>query len=402
MSPRPALPPLPQARLQVSLGGLRGKSACSGFLVTRLVPPTAPAWLAPLWPGLAPTPLVALPKLARQAGVAALWVKDESHRPLGNFKSLGGVYAGLQALTRRTGATDVDSLLAAAADSNVPLPALLCASDGNHGLAVAAGARIAGAPARVYLPAAVPPLREARIRRRGATIVRVAGTYDDAVAAAAAAAERGEGLLIADTSADPADEVVADVMAGYGVMAAEIVDQLASIPPGQRPTHLLVHAGVGGLAAALASGLIRQLEAPARVIVVEPDQAACVTAALATGQIQRFPGALETAAEMLSCGEASAPALRALRAVSAVGLPVAEVWLARAVAALGEVAGIATTASGATGIAGLLWAQADPGAARQCGLGPTSRVLAIITEGPVPTEEATDRDVLAPRGIAPR
>ena len=373
-----------------------------GLLVKRPVPPTAPAWLAPLWPGLAPTALVALPELARQAGVAALWVKDESTRPLGNFKSLGGVYAALQALTRHSGAADVDRMLAAAADSNVPLPALLCASDGNHGLAVAAGARIAGAPARVYLPAAVPPLREARIRRRGATIVRVAGTYDDAVAAAAAAAARGEGLLIADTSADPADVVVADVMAGYGVMAAEIVDQLASIPPGQRPTHLLVQAGVGGLAAALASGLIKHLEAPARVIAVEPDQAACVTAALATGQIQRFPGALETAAEMLSCGEASAPALRALRAASAGGLPVAEVWLARAVAALSGAAGIATTASGATGIAGLLWAQVDPDAARQCGLGPTSRVLAIITEGPVPPDDAADLDVLAPRSILGR
>ena len=80
----------------------------------------------------------------------------------------------------------------------------------------------------------------------------------------------------------------------------------------------------------------------------------------------------------------------------------AEVWLARAVAALSEAAGIATTASGATGIAGLLWAQVDPDAARQCGLGPTSRVLAIITEGPVPPDEAADRDVLAPRSILGR
>lgn len=367
----------------------------------RLSPPTAPAWLAPLWPGLKPTPLVALPALARRTGVAALWVKDESHRPLGNFKSLGGVYAGLQALARASGAADVGSLLAGTPDSRDPLPALLCASDGNHGLAVAAGARIAGAPARVYLPAAVPPLREARIRRRGATIVRVAGTYDDAVAAAAAAAARGEGLLIADTSADPADAVVADVMAGYGVMAAEIVDQLAAVPPGQRPTHLLVQAGVGGLAAALASGLIAHLDAPARMVVVEPDQAACVTAALATGRIERFPGALETDADMLSCGEVSAPALHALRGASACGRPVAEIWLARAVDALQESGGIATTASGAAGIAGLLQALADSSSARSMALDATSRVLAIVTEGPVPADGDLDRDVLAARKQAP-
>lgn len=247
----------------------------------------------------------------------------------------------------------------------------------------------------------MPPLREARIRRRGATIVRVAGTYDDAVAAAAAAAARGEGLLIADTSADPADAVVADVMAGYGVMAAEIVDQLAAVPPGQRPTHLLVQAGVGGLAAALASGLIAHLDAPARMVVVEPDQAACVTAALATGRIERFPGALETDADMLSCGEVSAPALHALRGASACGRPVAEIWLARAVDALQESGGIATTASGAAGIAGLLQALADSSSARSMALDATSRVLAIVTEGPVPADGDLDRDVLAARKQAP-
>ncbi|GAB1489948.1 diaminopropionate ammonia-lyase [Opitutaceae bacterium] len=351
---------------------------------------SAPESLAPLWPGLSPTPLVKLPRLAELSGVAEVWAKDESRRPLRNFKSLGGVYASLRALVRHLGATDIEALL----DPQRParaLPALLCASDGNHGLAVAAGAQIAGAPARVFLPAAVPPLREARIRRRGAEIVRIAGTYDDAVAAAFAAATRGEGLLIADTSMDPADPVVADVMAGYGVMAEEILQQLSEVPAGQRPTHLFVQAGVGGLGAALAERLVAHLDAPARIVVVEPDQAACVAPALASGRIERIAGDLDTAAGMLSCGEASAPAVARLRAVGASSVVVSEALLAAAVAQLAEHGGPASTESGASGLAGLLSVRPGSAGAEAHGLTASSRVLLIVTEGPVPVDAAEDR-----------
>jgi diaminopropionate ammonia-lyase len=106
------------------------------------------------------------------------------------------------------------------------LPPLVCASDGNHGLAVAAGARLAGAPARVYLPAIVPQSRANRILNEGAEVVRIDGTYEDAVEAAANAARKGEGILIADTTDLPNDPAVADVMAGYGVIAREVRDVL--------------------------------------------------------------------------------------------------------------------------------------------------------------------------------
>jgi diaminopropionate ammonia-lyase len=46
------------------------------------------------WPGYAPTPLLALDGLARAAGLAKLWYKDEGDRfGLGSFKALGGAYA---------------------------------------------------------------------------------------------------------------------------------------------------------------------------------------------------------------------------------------------------------------------------------------------------------------------
>src|SRR6185312_3829784 len=112
------------------------------------------------------------------------------------------------------------------------LPPLICASDGNHGLAVAAAARFAGGPARIFLHAGVPRVRARRIEQQGAAIAGVDGTYDDAGDAAAAAARAGAGILIADTAADAADPVVRDVMPGYGVIAHELRLQLEGA---QRP-----------------------------------------------------------------------------------------------------------------------------------------------------------------------
>jgi diaminopropionate ammonia-lyase len=178
----------------------------------------AAAELLRLSPAYAPTPLLDLAELAAQLGVTQLLAKDEGRRMLGSFKSLGGTYAGLRALGRVVG-TDISGLLSARPDS---LPALICASDGNHGLAVAAAARFAGAPARIFLHSGVPAVRARRIEKQGGEIVWVQGTYDDAVDAAAAAARAGGGILVADTTDDPSDPVVGDVMAGYGVIAAEI------------------------------------------------------------------------------------------------------------------------------------------------------------------------------------
>jgi diaminopropionate ammonia-lyase len=335
--------------------------------------PPSPAAIAGLLgrldPAYAPTPLQSLPGLAEQLGIAALWVKDEGARSLGSFKSLGGTFAGLRALARTAGLPP--EALLDPATRPAGQPALLCASDGNHGLAVAAAARAAGAPAVVFLHSGVPPARAARITAMGGAVRWISGTYDDAVDAAVAAAAAGEGLLVADTALDPADPVVGDVMAGYGIIAAEIRDE-AGAP---RPTHLYIQAGVGGLAAAMVAGLDGWLDAPAAMAVVEPAGAASVGAALAARRVLRLPGALHSVAEMLSCGEASGPALALLqpRAPRAVAVP--EDRLAEAPRLLRAAGGPDSTASGATGLAGLLQ---DIAEGRHPG--PEARVLLVVSE----------------------
>jgi diaminopropionate ammonia-lyase len=341
----------------------------------------SPEGMVAFWPEYRPTPLLDLPRLATHCGVARVLLKHEGQRFLGSFKVLGGMYAGLRALVRVLGLHDIAALLARPRNGS-GLPTLLCASDGNHGLAVAAAAELAGAPARIYLPRSVPPSRTRRIADKGAAIVCIPGTYDDAVEAAAQAAERGEGLLIADTSAEENDPVVADVLAGYGLMARELVAQLGAL--NERPTHLFVQAGVGGLAAALAEGLRGSMTADRRIVVVEPETAACVGAALKVGHPVRLPGDLITAAGMLSCGEASAPALKILLRHEAEAVAVTEATLAEAVDTLISCGGPTTTPSGAAGLAGLLTERPRSPLAMDRGVGATSRVLLIASEGPIP------------------
>jgi diaminopropionate ammonia-lyase len=330
-----------------------------------------------LWGSYQPTRLIELPTLAQRAGVGRVLVKVEGGRPFGNFKVLGGMTAGLCALARAAGGS-IEELLSGQAPHK-SLPRLICASDGNHGLAVAAAARRAGASASVYLPKSASQVRAERIESQGAEVIWIDGTYDDAVDEAAGAASRGEGLLISDTSADPDDLIVHDVMAGYALLTTEIASQCQEMLAGY-PTHLFVQAGVGGLAAAMAEGLCDQLESPRRLIVVEPASAACVGHALAMGRPERLPGDLHTCAEMLACGLASASAVPILLKHQARTVVVSEEQLQGAVGSLRDAGGPATTPSGAAGLAGFLHVATEPALRHAHGLDAHSVVLLVATE----------------------
>lgn len=330
-----------------------------------------------LWPEARPTPLVELPEIARAAGVGRVFVKAEAERPLGSFKALGGMIASVRALARARGIDDPRELVSGPRVKS--LPRLLCASEGNHGLSVAAAANKVGTQAVVYLPREVSAVRVARIEAQGAAIVRIDGTYDDAVLAADAAANRGDGLLIPDTASDPNAAVVNDVMAGYGLLAQELELQFCE-QLRERPTHLFVQAGVGGLAAAMVDGLQATLRQPKKFIVVEPEAAASVAAALSLGRATLLAGELQTCAEMLACGVASSPALRILQQHSVSCVAVADAELLKTVTDLCNVGGPHTTPSGAAGLAGLLHMCSRPELREAQQLGPDSVVLTIATE----------------------
>ncbi|HET8995927.1 MAG TPA: pyridoxal-phosphate dependent enzyme, partial [Acetobacteraceae bacterium] len=159
------------------------------------------------WPGYQPTPLRDLPRLAAGAGLAGLRLKDESGRfGLGSFKALGGAYAVAMLLLNELARTGV-----AAAASTAELTAgthraatqgmtVTCATDGNHGRAVAWGAQRFGARCVIFVHATVSQNRVDAIARYGAEVRRVPGTYDDAVREAARQAEANGWFVVSDTS----------------------------------------------------------------------------------------------------------------------------------------------------------------------------------------------------------
>ena len=133
-------------------------------------------------PGYEPTPLVDAPAAARELGVARVLVKDESSRfGLPSFKVLGASWATHRAVGDRRDVT------------------LVCATDGNHGRAVAWMARRLGLPATVLVPADMVAARRAAIAGEGARVEVVDGTYDEAVERAAALAS-DDVLVIQDTA----------------------------------------------------------------------------------------------------------------------------------------------------------------------------------------------------------
>ncbi|KAB0586335.1 diaminopropionate ammonia-lyase [Comamonas kerstersii] len=259
------------------------------------------------WQGYAVTPLHSLPALAQAMGVASVHYKDEGSRfGLGSFKALGGAYAVARLLCRELGAQlgrtlTTQDLLTPELRALCGGITVTCATDGNHGRSVAWGAQLFGCQCVIYIHATVSEGRKEAIAQYGAQVVRTAGNYDDAVRQADLDAKQYGRFVISDTSYPGYMDVPRDVMQGYQLMVEEAAQQLP-----ERPTHIFVQAGVGGLAAAVC-GYFWERDAGDRPIyvVVEPDKADCLTQSAKAGQLTAVTGDIDTLMAGLACGEVS-------------------------------------------------------------------------------------------------
>jgi diaminopropionate ammonia-lyase len=335
------------------------------------------------WNGYAPTPLHDLPDLAAASGLGVVRLKDEAGRfGLGSFKALGGAYAVATLLTAelaRTGAARAASsadLAAGRYRTATEAVTVTCATDGNHGRSVAWGAQRFGCRCVIFVHATVSPARVDAMARYGAEVRRVAGTYDDAVREAARQADRQGWHIVSDTSWPGYTEVPRAVMQGYRLMADEAADQWDGDPP----THIFIQGGVGGVAAAVSVQARARFQPVPRLVVVEPDRAACLLASAELGEPTSVAGNLDTVMAGLACGEPSLLAWQELERAAAAFMAIpdqAAIACMRLLAGRGIVAG----ESGVAGLAGYLLAAADTAARAVLGLGTMSRVLLFNTEG---------------------
>lgn len=321
-----------------------------------------------------------------------MFVKDESGRfGLGSFKALGGAY-GVRHVTRGRGGGGVT---------------VTCASDGNHGRAVAWGARMFGCDAVIYLPTHVTEARADAIRSYGARVVRVDGEYDDAVAQADRDARRNGWTVISDTSYEGYMEIPRVVMVGYTIMVEEALNALRAwkpirehdqpthlLPPdptdratagAAAPTHVFIQGGVGGLAAAVIGHLWEALGPDRPVaVIVEPAEADGLLRSARAGKPAASRGSLHTIMAGLSCREISPLAWEVVGAGAHAFMTVADEGVPGVMraAAGGEMGPpFEGGESGVAGLLGLIEVARDGERRRAIGLDERSRVLVFNTEG---------------------
>jgi len=309
-------------------------------------------------PGYEPTPLVDLPDLASEFGVARVLVKDESSRlGLPAFKVLGASWACRQLLER------------------VPGAELVTATDGNHGRAVARMAAHFGTSATVFVPAVMLEHTAALIESEGAEVRWVEGDYDAAVQAAAAHAAAAPGrALVQDTAWTGYEDVPQWIVDGYETLFEEVDEAL-----GHAPDLLAVPVGVGSLAQAVVAHYRRPDSERARILSVEPDTADCVITSLTTGQ----PASVATEATVmagLNCGTISSLAWPVLRDGCDAAVVVTDDQALRASADLDSL-GVSSGACGAATLAGLRAVLHDPARRADLGLPDDAVVVLLSTEG---------------------
>ena len=376
------------------VAGLRRKGDAAGRVLTAAGFAGAAAEIAG-WEGYAPTPLLELDALAGALDLGKVLYKHEGPRfGLGSFKALGGAYAALRVLQRQISAAlgrpvapaDIRKRRHAQLASRITL---VTATDGNHGRALAWGCRRFGAPCRIYVHAEVSEARAEAMRALGAEVVRIDGNYDDSVALAREEAEANGWFAVSDTSWLGYTEAPRDVMAGYGVMVKEVAGVLD-----RPPTHAFLQAGVGGMAAAVAAGLRQRWggESP-RIVVVEPELAACLFESARAGGRTDIRIEEETLMAGLSCGEPSGLAWEVLAEEASDFLTVPESFVGPAMRLLARPLGgdpeIEAGESAVAGLAALIAAARNEKLRGALGLDAESRVLLIGSEG------ATDPDSYA-------
>ena len=236
------------------------------------------------WENYNPTPLLLLNKLSKELNLNKIYYKDESKRfDLKSFKALGGAYA-VEKVTK--GKKDITVSTATA---------------GNHGRSVAWGARKLGLKCKIFISEYVSEARSKAMEDLGADVFKVKGNYENSLLECIKQSTEHNWQIVQDVAWKNYMLIPTLTMAGYSVMMKEIVDQLNN----EKITHIFLQAGVGGMAGAMVAGSARYLKNIPKMIVVEPDSAACVMESINTGKIEKINIVRESLMGGMSCGEPS-------------------------------------------------------------------------------------------------
>ena len=236
------------------------------------------------WDNYSPTPLISLNKLSEKLKLNKIFYKDESKRfNLKSFKALGGAYA-VEKVSKGNNEIVIST-----------------ATAGNHGRSVAWGSKKLGLKCKIFISEYVSEFRAKIMRSFGADVLRVKGNYDASLKECIKQSKQNNWQIVQDVAWQDYKLVPKLTMAGYSVMMKEISEQINN----KQISHVILQAGVGGMAAAMVAGIARYLDNVPKIIVVEPDGAACVLESIKAGELKKISIKKESLMGGMSCDEVS-------------------------------------------------------------------------------------------------
>ena len=316
------------------------------------------------WVGYAPTPLIQLNKLSKELNLNKIFYKDEGKRfDLKSFKALGGAYA-VEKITNR--------------NKNI---IVATATAGNHGRSVAWGSKRLGLKCKIFISEFVSEARGQAMADLGAEVIKVKGNYEKSLIECIKQSTDNNWQIVQDVAWKDYMVVPKYTMAGYSVMMKEIVDQIKN----DQITHIILQAGVGGMAGAMVAGIARYLKNIPETIVVEPDSAACVLESIKTGKIEKIDIKRESLMGGMSCGEVSLVPWEILKTSIKFCISLPDDDIAKTMRLLGNSSfseeKIIAGENSAPGVISLITSCADVATKERLKLNSKSNVLVIGCEG---------------------
>ncbi|MBL4584099.1 MAG: threonine ammonia-lyase, biosynthetic [Pseudomonadales bacterium] len=203
------------------------------------------------------TPLQLAPTLSKRFN-NQIFLKREDLQAVHSFK-LRGAYNKMAQLSQQQKQAGV-----------------ICASAGNHAQGVALSAKKLGIKATIVMPKTTPAIKISAVRDLGGKAVLIGDTFDEAFQHSLKLAQEKQLTYV-----HPYDD--ADVIAGQGTVAVEMLRQ----HPGKIDA-IFVPVGGGGLIAGIAA-YVKFVRPDIKIIGVESDESACLTAAMKHGRRVTLP-----------------------------------------------------------------------------------------------------------------
>lgn len=275
------------------------------------------------------SPLYEADRLAKELGIAKLWVKDDGQNPTASLK-------------------DRASAMAVAKAQEAGAKVIACSSTGNAASSLAGNAAAAGLKTYIFVPSRAPKGKVAQLMTFGATVVSVQGSYEDTFELSKQAIEKW-GWYNRNAAINPY------LSEGKKTVGLEIAEQLNW----NMPDYIAISVGDGCTIAGLWKGLkdlyaIGFIDKLPRLISAQAEGCCPLNRAIAENQ-PWHPMEENTLADSIAVGvpRNADKALMAIRESNGLVVNVSDEEIMAAQKLLGRTCGVFGEPAGVTGAAGL-------------------------------------------------